>query len=60
LGDIDLYKQYCGFFEQHFEKQLEVNERYLREHLVRWGKTGQAKRISPNGFAKIEKIPITD
>ncbi len=58
-SSADPWRQYCGFFEQPFEKQLEQNEAFMKEHLQRWAQTAQAKSLCPNGFASIDDIPIT-
>jgi len=56
----DLWKEYCDFFEQPFQRQLEINEILLREHLQRWQQTAQAKVFCPNGFRSIKEIPVTE
>ena len=55
----DLWKKYCGFYEEPFSKQLEQNEALLEDHLQRWSKTAQANALCPNGFKSVDEIPTT-
>ncbi len=58
-SSVDLWREYCSFYEKPFEQQLEINEALLKEHLARWGRTVQAKTLCPNGFQTINDIPVT-
>ncbi|MGQ9596806.1 MAG: hypothetical protein ACUVUS_05350, partial [Thermoproteota archaeon] len=58
-SEKDLMRKFCNFFELPFNKQLEINEAMLREHLARWTQTDQAKVLCPNGFDSIERMPVT-
>lgn len=58
-SEKDLMRKFCDFFELPFNKQLEINEAMLREHLARWTQTDQAKVLCPNGFDSMERMPVT-
>ncbi|MBO3753322.1 MAG: GH3 auxin-responsive promoter family protein [Candidatus Brockarchaeota archaeon] len=58
-SSADLWREYCSFYEKPFERQMEINETLLKEHLAKWGRTAQARILCPNGFQTINDIPLT-
>ncbi len=56
---MDPWRDYCSFYERDFERQMEYNEKMLKEQLESWKRTGVSKFLAPKEVKGIEDIPIT-